>query len=302
MATTVRGAFEEFAKRLELTEAQRSDATTKHTGVRDCLDRVLWVESAFLTGSFARKTIIRPPDDIDLFVVLDYSKHGATFYSGYNGAQLALEKFHSLLKDCYPTTPIRKDHPAVHLNFTTYGIDVVPAFRRNGGGYVIPSHVGSGWISTDPQIHADRTTAMNKDTGGYFVPITKMLKAWNRSHYSKLTGFHLEMMLANAWPSTQSNVFPFPREPVKFGTFATAAANLFPVLSAQLAYSTPDPASLSGDIDTYLSAGDRLIIRSRLNAASGEAQIALRHEQRADHYSVITKWQSIFGDPFPAWS
>ena len=70
--------------------------------------------------------------------VLDYSKHGSDYYSTYDSVQKVLERFHSILKDCYPGTPIRKDHPAIHLAFATYGFDVVPAFHRNGGGYVIP--------------------------------------------------------------------------------------------------------------------------------------------------------------------
>jgi tRNA nucleotidyltransferase (CCA-adding enzyme) len=77
MLTTVRAAFNEFAARLEPTDTQRQDASAKHSGVRDCLNTVLWVDSAFLTGSYGRHTIIRPPNDIDLFIVLDYSKHGA---------------------------------------------------------------------------------------------------------------------------------------------------------------------------------------------------------------------------------
>jgi hypothetical protein len=67
-------------------------------------------------------------------------------------------------------TPIRKDHPAVYLNFVTYGFDVVPAFHRTGGGYYIPSHIGSGWMATDPTKHADRTTAMNNVEVGISFP------------------------------------------------------------------------------------------------------------------------------------
>jgi len=36
--------------------------------------------------------------------------------------------------------------------------------------------------------------------------------------------------------------------------------------------------------------------------AGRDAEIALHHEMRGDHYSAITKWCEIFGDPFPAYS
>jgi hypothetical protein len=302
MPSTVRASFDEFCSRLEPSELQRADAATKQTGVRDCLSGKLWVETSFLTGSYARRTIIRPPNDIDLFVVLDYSKHGTDYYLANDAAQRILDQYHSVLKDCYPQTPIRKDHPAIHLAFATYGLDVVPAFRRNGGGYVIPSHVGGGWMSTDPTKHAERTTAVNRVTGGYFVPLVKMFKSWNRAHYDRLTGFHLEMALADAWPTTQLLTYPYSTQNAPYNSYAQAAAALFPALSAKLQYYTSDPAGISGNIDGYLAFDDRAATRRRLTSAAEAALIALRHERRGDHYSAIAKWQDIFGDPFPIYS
>jgi tRNA nucleotidyltransferase (CCA-adding enzyme) len=132
---------------LEPTAKQKQDASTKHTGVRDALNAKLWVDRAFLTGSYGRSTMIRPPSDIDLFVILDAGKHGKDFFYASDGVDKVLNRFHSILKDAYPTTPIRKDHPAVHLNFSSYGFDVVPAFDRKEGGYVILSRTKSGCSS-----------------------------------------------------------------------------------------------------------------------------------------------------------
>jgi hypothetical protein len=234
--------------------------------------------------------------------VLDYAKHGTDYYQAPGAVQKVLDRFHSILKENYPDTPIRKDHPAIHLAFTTYGFDVVPAFNRNGGGYVIPSHTGSGWISTDPTKHAERTTVTNKGTGGYFVPFVKMFKSWNRAHYDKLTGFHLEMALAGAWPTTQSTAYPYSMQRVAYSSYAQAAAALFPALSNALQYRTSGPAGISGTIDDYLGSVDRLSTRQRLDSATEAAQIALRHEARGDHYSAINKWREIFGESFPAYS
>lgn len=302
MATTVRAAFDEFASRIEPTANQKADAKTKHTGVRDCLNKTLWVSRAFLMGSYARSTMIRPPSDIDLFVVLDAEKHANDYFHALNGSQKVLDRFHALLKDCYPTTPIRKDHPAVNLNFSTYGFDVVPAFDRQNGGYLILSRFGAGWMSTDAEKHGSITTAMNSATGGFFVPLTKMFKAWNAAHYSKLTGFHLEMTLAEAWPKTQSSSWPPQQIPVVYGSYAKAATALFPALSSRLAYSMNDPAGMSGQIDGYLTADDRTRTRQRLDSAASDAQVALNHEGRGNHQAAIAKWRDIFGDSFPAYA
>src|SRR5258708_1480609 len=129
-----------------------------------------------------------------------------------------------------------------------------------------------------------------------------MFKSWNRSHFDKLTGFHLEMALANAWPTTMSSVYPYNSEAVKYTSFSNAAAALFPALSSKLQSMTSDPAGLSGNIDDYLSYEDRKSTRERLDSAATASQVALRHEGREDHYSGIEKWRDIFGDPFPAYS
>jgi hypothetical protein len=243
---------------------------------------------------------VRPPSDIDLFVVLDYEKHGQEFIVAQGGAEAALQRFHSRLKSCYPDTPIRKDHPSVRLTFASIGFDVVPAFHRRGGGFMIPSHTGAGWISTDPTKHAERTTTMNKATGNYFVPLVKMFKDWNYAHYAKLTGFHIEMALANAWPRSSSPT-SLLQTPIVYSSFAAACAALFLPLAQTLGYYTADPAGMSGNIDDYLDATDRQLTRDRLAAAAADAQVALRHEARGDHCSAITKWRAIFGDDFPAY-
>lgn len=41
-------------------------------------------------------------------------------------------------------------------------VDVVPAFYRNGGGYLIPSSVGQIWIATDPKKHVEIMSVANK--------------------------------------------------------------------------------------------------------------------------------------------
>jgi hypothetical protein len=302
VASTVRGAFSEFSARLEPTSNQISDAVTKHTGVRDCIDGSMWVKQALLVGSYARRTIIKPVDDIDLLVVLDEAKH-SEFLTAWDGVSQLLDRFHSRLKYCYPDTPIRKDHPAVHLDFASIGFDVVPGFPRiYGAGYRIPSPKGYGWIDTDPTKHAEFTTAMNSATGGMLVPLVKMFKSWNRTHYERLTGFHLEVALGRAWP-TQSTSFLSAPSPVRYDTYAQAAAALFAALAARLrSYREEDPAGLSGYVDEYLDSEDRRLTVGRLESAAEAAQIALRHEERGWHADAIEKWRGILLDPFPAYS
>ena len=243
--------------------------------------------------------MIRPPSDIDLFVVLDADKHANEFFYASDGPERVLVRFHSVLKAAYPFTPVRKDHPAVHLDFSTYGFDVVPAFPRNGGGFLILTRTAQGWISTDPTKHADRTTTLNSLTGNYFVPCVKMIKSWNRSkNFGRLSGFHLETECGFAWPRVQQGADQVLTTP---SGFASAIAALLSTLSSSLASRTPDPAGLGTAIDDYLTADARRWTRGALSCAAESAHYALTHERNGHTAWAIGRWRDALGDDFPAY-
>ena len=294
MARTVGEAFHTFFERVGLTELQREDAETKVHGVRQCLEDCWTLDAAFLTGSYCRRTMISPPKDIDLMVILDYGEHGEDYYEADDGDEALLERMHRHLKATYPTTRIRKDRPAVNLDFTSVGFDVVPGFRRSGGGFRIPQ-LRDGWLSTNPGVHRRRTEDLDAATSGRFVRVATMLKEWNEVNSDHLTGFHLEMALANAWPREGDG------DPGTFGNSAAAIASLLPRLSRVLEDSIEDPAGLSGPIDEYLADDDRERTIERLERDAERASVARRHQARGDHERAIRKWRWIFGERFPAY-
>lgn len=296
MARTVASAFRKFASRIEPTDAQKQDAETKVGGVRACLKERWVVDTTFLTGSYRRHTMIGPPKDIDLVVILNYDEHGEDYCDPDDADELVLERFHRDLKRSYPNTPIRKDRPAVNLDFSTVGFDVVPGFRRSGGGFLVPDPLREGWLPTNPVVHRRRTAALDAATDGRFVRVAKMLKEWNLVNFDRLTGFHLEMALVEAWPEGEDGA------PAQFSNSAEALAALFPALLAPLGDSLDDPAGLSGDIDDYLSADHRELTLRCVERDAEAAAIARRHQAREDHERAIRKWGEIFGQRFPAFS
>ena len=77
-------------------------------------------------------------------------------------------------------TPISRDGQAVTITFTDFCVDVVPAFNRQGGGYLIPDSIQRRWIETDPKRHVEIWAEANKKHGYKLVPIIKMVKARNK--------------------------------------------------------------------------------------------------------------------------
>lgn len=295
MAKTVSSAFRTFYERIGLTDLQREDAQTKVRGVRECLHRSWELNTAFLTGSYRRGTMISPPKDIDLMVILDVEAHGGDYYEADDGDEALLERIHRHLKADYPMTPIRKDRPAVNLDFTTVGFDVVPGFRRPSGGFRIPHPLRVGWLSTNPKVHRRRTEALDAATGGRFIRVATMFKEWNEVNSDHLTGFHLEMALAHAWPEGDDG------KPILFRSSAEAVASLLPALARMLETPVDDPAGLSGPIDEYLDDDGRELTIERLERDAESAAVARRHQARGDHERAIRKWRWIFGERFPAY-
>jgi tRNA nucleotidyltransferase (CCA-adding enzyme) len=73
MATTVTQSFVKLRQNLEITDLQASVVSTRQNSVRKVLDNELSVLDSFLTGSYARNTMVSPlkESDVDIFVVLD---------------------------------------------------------------------------------------------------------------------------------------------------------------------------------------------------------------------------------------
>lgn len=73
--------------------------------------------------------------------------------------------------------------------------DAAPAYDL-GNCYEIPD-LGK-WIKTNPDKHAELSTAKNKALGGKWVPLVKMLKRWNRSADKPISpSFLIEVMALN---------------------------------------------------------------------------------------------------------
>jgi hypothetical protein len=180
---SVTGAFDLFASRLEITDLQQSTVSTRQQAVRAAVERRLHVLDTFLTGSYRRHTMIGPlaAADIDLFCVLDAGYHHPA------GQAALLDTVRKALRETYSKTPrISPNGQAVTIRFTDFVVEVVPAFYRQGGGFLIPSSTEHRWIETDPKVHEAFIANANAVHGGKLVPLIKMIKAWNRNSGSRL--------------------------------------------------------------------------------------------------------------------
>lgn len=200
MATTVISAFNEFMQ--DVVNLKKS-ITDEARGSRDWLIDKLnafekdesspfnYPEIHIGFGSFARRTKIRPLDDIDLMFGLSAegcthtihsdkitlnAREGATRLNKFksSGSETIssiriLNHFKNKLKEIsqYELADIKRNQEAVTLKLTskTWNFDIVPCFRSAEDSfghsyYLIPDGSGN-WKKTDPRIDKARTTDLN---------------------------------------------------------------------------------------------------------------------------------------------
>lgn len=253
MATTISNSFLQLKSNLEITGLQQATVSTRQKNVRDALINDFTVLDSFLTGSYRRSTMIAPlkDADIDILVVLDAS------YFKQDGQAWLLEKVKAALKKTYPTSPkISLNGQAVTITFTDFAVDVVPAFNRKGGGYLIADSVNGRWISTDPKKHVEIWAVANTAHSGDLVPLIKMIKGWNRQHSGLLRSFHLESMILEILNNVTIN------------SYSSGARFVFDNARKSVKGTIYDPSGYGGNLGDYLNTQQKINdVFSRLDSA-----------------------------------
>jgi predicted nucleotidyltransferase len=298
--STVPQAFDNFMRGLELTPPEQEKVSQQQNELRDRIRKELGgVVRDVIVGSYARKTAIRPLNDVDLFLELDPQVHGARHS---REPQLLLEDVQRALRRCYPSpgpeTRIQGRSVNIEFSRTKIGYDVIPAFRVHASGsgiaevYDIPNRSRQNWIKTNPEVHKQRCIAANTNAGGMLNRLIKAAKHWNRGHRYKngdkpLRSFHLEVMAYGAFTAKPADE-------------RRGLRDLFVSLESGINSRCPDPAGLGPDIDKDLSSVERQQARQMLQTAAQTARAAVQREEQGHYQEAWKLWRSLLGPEFPA--
>jgi len=295
MATTTKESFNQFATNLNITDNQGEVVSNCRKNVVGKISKELSLyteQSSKLIGSYDRDTLIRylTERDVDVMVVLNYgaNKH----WDSRDGAIKVLDKFKEILENAYPDTDCKIDRNCITMNLSKFRLDVVPAFKYEEGYYAIPDTYRRNWLKTDPVKFAEEITRINKNMGGSFIPLIKMMKGWNRKFKRPLRGFHLECIMLNHYKNYKQGF-----------TYDSMAKVFFEKLPVYLESPANDP--ITGDrVDLYMdndSLGNRRIdFISRARKTSAEAKEAFNDTEKYP-IACIKEWKEIFGEFFPAY-
>lgn len=287
MAKNIPDSFEIFKTNLEISNLQRSKVSSRQLIVRGILEEEFELIQTFLSGSYSRNTMIAPlnESDIDIFTVLDSSHYPN------DGPASLLDRVSVILRKMHTRPPeISRSGQAVTLAFSDFIFNVVPAFQRDGGGYIIPDSMRNKWIPTDPKLHVEFISRADADHGGGLIPLIKMVKGWNRMNNRPFNQFHLEIMAYHLLKNFEITDYP---------------ATLLYFFSEGRQYVRKhniDPTGYGGDIGGYINS------RQKIEEAQGAFETAYKRAHRAGYYgengrieNSINEWRKLFGDYFPAY-
>ncbi|TKY92266.1 MAG: nucleotidyltransferase [Candidatus Methanomarinus sp.] len=234
MAKTILESFKKLKANLEITGLQHSTVSTRQQNVRKVIENELDVLDSFLTGSYSRHTMIAPLSeaDIDIFVILNPS------YYEEDGQVNLLDRVKRVLLKTYTKTPkISRNGQAVTITFANFVVDVVPAFNRKDGGFLIPNSIKKEWISTNPKTHVEIMSNENDKHDGNLIPIVKMIKGWNKNINHAYVSFYLELLAINIFTN------------VTISDYSSGLRYFFDKGREVIKYKVKDPVEYGGQIN-----------------------------------------------------
>lgn len=288
---TVEEAFEKFRQRLELSETERKDTIRRHNEVRDCIRADFDIDRDFLTGSYDRHTKTKPLKDVDIFFVLSEKEKKWRDKPPHE----VLDAFADCLKKKYGKDAVDPGRRCATVEFEkntkdvegkVLSIDTVPAFELSDC-YEIPDRDLGKWIKTDPEIHAEKSTAKNKELGGKWVPLVKMLKRWNRSSDKPVKPSFLIEVMAQGLVDA-----PFTTYPGEVRRFFASALD-------GIAQPWPDPAGYGPPVSDQMTPELVKNAVEALRKAETKAALAVRLEKQGKQGEALALWKDIMGRYFP---
>jgi|TARA_Y100000994_G_C15692979_1_gene442278 hypothetical protein len=303
MPTSVTGAFNAFQKETVNLDSYRTKSARSSrdwlVGKINAFDNFfpLYTDKHISFGSFARRTKIRPLDDIDIMIALtgqgcSYSEDGfgkitihvpddCDAYKHYrhasadslNSIRIVNEFVRKLSNiDQYKSATIKRNQEAAVLNLKSYdwAFDIVPCFFTTEDAlgrtfYIIPD--GNGyWKKTDPRRDRYRVTNINTSCSGNMLNVLRLVKYWQkRPTMPSMGSYLLECMVLNYFENK--------------GTCSQfqdmELAGVFDYIANHIFANVPDPKGIQTNLN------DKLLYEERekiYNKATADAIVAIERQ------------------------
>jgi hypothetical protein len=326
MATTVNSAFNKFmsdsvnldSNKTIKARSSRDFLIGQVKGLKDFFP--LYSDKDINFGSFARRTKIRPLDDIDMIFTL--SANGCTWEESFGGivyintpiespeyknfrhdnsyrlnSRKVINYFVSKLAGLshYERSELHRNLNAATLKLSSYdwNFDVVPAFftaedEQGKTFYLIPDGAGH-WLKTDPRLDRQRVTDINQQCGGYVLNAIRAIKYWQRrATMPSMSSYLLENLILNFFEE-KGEASPFVDINI---------INALYYMKDKIWSNVNDPKGIQGNLNT-LAWDDKFKISYKAETDFNIALAAHEFERAGEHKRAIGEWRRVFGNDFP---
>lgn len=236
---------------------------------------------AVLMGSAAKRTIVRPMDDIDVLAVFSNENHAWNVYRFDSKAFIYRVR---RAYDGLEAAQVGTRGQAVRVFFQTGGhVDIAPVFSHGNDVYGLPNGTG-GWITTAPTVANAWFLSRDAQLGYNLAPLVRLLKKWNNAHSKHFRSYHLETVAASSFATLGAN------RQAGLASFFEWAPNHLDVT---------DPGGQSGSLSAYLNPVSRNELVQSLQTAAERARRARAAESAGNHEESNRLWRIILGADFP---
>lgn len=290
----VRQRFGRLNRNLLITEDQRDDCVTKVKGVTSALNRAFWEvsevpDSSFVVGSWGKRTVVRPPSDVDVFYLPPVSLFDEYNRKQGNVQSQLLQRFRGILLNTYPQTQIRGDGQVVVVQFNSLTVEVVPAFRINGGGYYIcDTNDGGRWKAVDADVELIAMNVADDESRGNCRKLVRIMKQWARHCNAPIKGFHIEQLVKEflgQYEDALRDEFWFDWFVLDFLRYLLSRRN--------------GSFLMPGSHYERIELGEAWYLRAQ--AAYETALKACDYERHNMEVSAGLEWEKLFGNMVPTW-
>lgn len=283
--------FETFLKDINPSKSTIDEASRLHHSLREYLRtcdsyRSVYVD-AYLSGSYAKQTFIRPKKDsdgCDIDVVIETNRStGISPYDVLHELEQAIRT-----RGCYRN--VRIQNHSVGIDMASFHLDVVPLVNDEDGALCIGSSQDGGWRCTDPKRHISWSSEVNQGFDNNYKPLVKIMKWWRRENcplgvrFPK--GITLEKMIADNLPEPDLTI-----EECVMQTMANLSTAYADEIDSLRVPFIEDPALSGNNLAAKYQHNDFVQFVNKL-----EEHLVLLAENGTGNDT----WKTILGDNFPS--
>lgn len=276
-------AFAQARDNIKLDRDELDEAIKVHNQVTEHLKKKGLIVGAFLQGSLARKTMIKPLRDIDKVVLL-----AVDYRNRPNGVQDAANDVARALAELFPDLVPEIDKHCVKLDFGehTFSFDIVPAIDLGDDIDIIDTK-NNIWKRSNTRELIRVVQQRNQDCAGNFVHQARLIKQFGRHQLDGcVPGLHLESLAFPAIPGVMNDD----------EALAAALAEGARALAPGGTYFDPTGKD---ELGRRLDPAVRARAHTVFVTAAAAAADAVRQRVAGNHNAAIAIWHDMLGDAFP---